>query len=172
MHIGDLMGVTTALRQEIKSQFFPLMQQRGFVLDLRDAPHFLRFLRVTTTEAHMVEIQWEKNGLPRFAINFGRCSKDGVVIRGERFPIEKISANWLLGSGRLQPGRKKSVGGWFRQDKPLITRLFSSEKRVPPSEVVAQLISLYPEVEEYWERGKVGQHLTIYSFGAQVGRKS
>jgi hypothetical protein len=159
------MEVTTALRQEAKSQFFPLMQQRGFVLDERDAPNFLRFRRITPTEAHIVEIQWEKYGRPRFAINFGRCSKDGVVIRGERFPVEKISANWLLGSGRLQPGRKKTVGGWFRQDKPLVTRLFSSEKQVPASKVIAQLISLYPEVEEYWERGTVGQHLTIYSFG-------
>jgi len=33
-----------------------------------------------------------------------------------------------------------------------------------PSKVVAQLISLYLEVEEYWERGTVGKHLTIYSF--------
>jgi hypothetical protein len=159
------MGVTTGLRQEIKSQFFPFMQQRGFVLDQRDAPRFLRFRRITSTEAQIVEIQWEKHGRPRFAINFGRCSKDGVVIRGERFPVEKIYASWLLGRGRLQPGRKKTSGGWFRQDKPFFTRLFSSEKRIYPATVIAQLISLYPEVEEYWERGTVGQHLTIYSFG-------
>jgi hypothetical protein len=159
------MGVTTALRQEIKRQFFPLMQERGFVLDPSDAPHLLRFRRLTSTEAQIVEIRWDKNGRPRFVVNFGRCSKDGVVIRGEHFAVEKIYAGWLSGGGRLQPGRSRTTAGWFRQDMPLLTRLFSSERLVAPSHVVAQLMLLHGELDEYWSHGTVGPHLQIHSNG-------
>lgn len=156
------MGVTTALRQEIRSRFFPFMQQRGFVLDQQDAPSFWRFRRITATEAHIVEIQWEKYGRRRFVVNFGRCPKDGLSLRGEHIPVEKISAGWLDGGGRLRPGSSRTTAGWFRQDKPLLNRLFSSEKLVPASQVVSQLMMLFPEIEEYWERGAIGKHVTIH----------
>jgi Ni,Fe-hydrogenase III small subunit len=72
---------------------------------------FLPFRRIRSTEAQIVEIQWEKYGNPRFVVNFGRCPKDGVVFRGEHFPVEKIYAGWLVGGGRLKPGHGRTTAG-------------------------------------------------------------
>ena len=159
------MGKTTELRHELKRRFLPALERAGFELDLSDAPRLFRFRRMDTTEAHILEIQWEKYGRPRFVLNFGRCPSSGVYVRGEHFPIERVLAGWLKDGGRLQPKSGAGVGSWFRQDKPLIMRLFSSEKLFPVAAVVDEVLTLYPEIEGYWSHGQIGPHLRISSHG-------
>src|SRR5215470_19180326 len=113
------MGKTTDLRREIKRRFVPVMTAKGFSLDMRDAPSYVGFRRMTGDAVQVCDIQWEKYGRPRFAINFGTCSPGGVICHGEPIRAEDVTASTTPVFGRLVPGRRHSVGGWFRQDRPL-----------------------------------------------------
>ena len=159
------MGSTTELRRELKERFFPRALAGGFVLDQSGAPGFWRFLRRAGDGVHLLEVQWEKYGRPRFVINFGQCPLEGLTIDGKRFPPEQVLVGWLPSNGRLQPVRGPSVRNWFRQDKGLLARLFSTEKLVPAGRVVSRLLELFPEVEAYWEKGTVGPHLEMFERG-------
>lgn len=155
------MGKTTELRREIKRAFIPFVEARGFTLDQRYAPQFLEFRRIIGNEVHVFDIQWEKYGSRRFVVNFGKCPSSGVECYGQRIPPEGISAAHCVPNGRFQPGKGATLGNWFRQDKPLLLRLFSREPLYPAQAVVGQLISWFPEVEAYWEREEIGPHLRI-----------
>jgi hypothetical protein len=67
------MGRTTDLRREIKRRFFPVMADKGFSLDMRDAPFFVGFRRMTSEAIYVCDIQWEKYSRPCFVINFGNA---------------------------------------------------------------------------------------------------
>ncbi len=153
-------GVTTDLRREIRKRVFPLLEAKGFACDQRDAPRSVTFRRTTADAVHLLDIQWEKYGKRRFVVNFGRCSRGGVVIRGEKVPASEVFPSWAPVNGRLQP-RTGGTAAWFRQDRSVIARLLGRPP-LPASEVVAQLLDLLPEVEAFWERGDVGPHLTMY----------
>jgi hypothetical protein len=158
------MGKTTELRREIKRVFIPFVEARGFKLDQRHAPQFLEFRRIVGDEMHVFDIQWEKYGSRRFVVNFGKCSSKGVEFHGQRILPEGVSAAHCAPNGRLQPGKGASLGNWFRQDKPLLKRLFSRASHDPAQVVVGQLISWFPEVEAYWERNEIGPHLRMIHF--------
>jgi hypothetical protein len=153
-------GVTTELRREIKQRVFPLLEAKGFACDQRAAPRSVTFRRTTADAIHLLDIQWEKYGKRRFVVNFGRCGRAGVVVRGERVPAADVFPSFAPVNGRLQPG-KGGTAAWFRQDRSLVARLLGRPLR-PASEVVSQLLELLPEVEAFWERGEVGPHLTVY----------
>ncbi len=86
----------------------------------------------------------EKYGSPRFILNFSK--------RGSKS---------LIASGRLGPRQKRTLAGWFRQDRPWVSRLISFSKLYPPERVVAQLIALFGEVEEFWKSGTIGRHIRL-----------
>ena len=134
------MGKTSELRAEIKRTFVPFAVQRGFVLDQNNAPTFLEFRREAQGTSQYFDIQWEKYGLPRFVVNFGTKER-----------------------GRLQPRTGALTSSWFRQDRPFLQRIFSANKLYPASQIVSELVKLFPELEEYWVSGKVGPHLRILS---------
>jgi hypothetical protein len=157
------MGRTTELRREIKNRFFPLMTAKGFSTDLRGAPFFIGFRRMTPEAIHVCDIQWEKYGRPRFVINFGRCSLAGVICHGQPTRPEDVTASATPVRGRLAPGRHSTVGGWFRQDRPLIESIVYRSRLRPPAEVVMTLLTLFHEVEDWWENGLVGPHIRISS---------
>ena len=153
------MGTTTELRREIKQRFVPFALERGFVLDQKRAPTFMEFRRESADVAHLFDIQWEKYGRPRFVVNFGTCPLEGLRVKEKTFPVSEVIASWLPDSGRLQPRKGTSASSWFRQDRPFLARLFSSTKLYPASQVVDELLRLFPELEEYWASGKVGPHV-------------
>ena len=156
------MGITSELRVEIKRTFVPFALERGFALDQRRAPKFLIFRRLHGEEAHIFEIQWEKYGRPRFALNFGVCPAAGTVLDGKPCPWQEAWAGGLRGRGRLYPRSGATTASWFRQDKPFFDRLFSSKKMYAPKQIVTQLMALFPEVESYWTNRTVGPHLRVY----------
>jgi hypothetical protein len=113
---------------------------------------------------HVFDIQWEKYGSRRFVVNFGKCSSDGVEFYGKKIQPEGISAAHCATNGRLQPGKGAALRNWFRQDKPLLKRLFSREPLYPAQTVIGELIAMFPELEAYWERGEIGPHLRVFEF--------
>ena len=158
------MGKTTELRREIKRMFVPFAEAHGFKEDQRYAPQFLEFRRVVGNELHVFDIQWEKYGNRRFVVNFGKCPSEGVEFHGQRIPPEEISAAHCTTNGRLQPGKGASLWNWFRQDKPLLKRLFSRESLYPAEKVIGELVAMFPELEAYWERNEIGPHLRVFQF--------
>jgi hypothetical protein len=155
------MGTTTALRAELRRTWVPLLERKGFSVHTSDAPTFVGFCRKTSESAHLLELQWEKYGRPRFVVNFGKCALEGLLIRGERFPVENVCVGWLEEHGRLQPRRGHSTSHWFSQEVSLLKRFFAGQTLRAPAEVVQELVALFPEVETYWATGEVGDHLMM-----------
>lgn len=156
------MGNTTELRREIKRTFFPFAQARGFTFDKRHSPQFYEFRRLHEGQAHSFDIQWEKHGKPRFVVNFGICPADGVRFNGEMLSPDQVRPAHCSVKGRLQPGKGSMTSSWFRQDKPLFARLLSRDSLYPPSQVVGELITLFPELDAYWRDGQPGHHLRLF----------
>jgi hypothetical protein len=155
------MGRTTELRRAIKKTFVPYLQERGFSLDMRRAPASFTFRKIDAQAVYVCDIQWEKYGTPRFVVNFGKCGAQGVIVRGKEVMPGDIFPECTPEHGRLQPGRSRTTGGWFRQDRPLLKRLLSRSRYYPAEQVVAQLMALFAEVESFWISGTLGPHMHL-----------
>jgi hypothetical protein len=138
------MGRTTDLRQAVKRDFVPFLRDKGFTLDMSDAPRLYRFRKIDSDVVLECNVQWEKYGSPRFILNFSKRGSKG-----------------LIASGRLGPSQRRTLAGWFRQDRPWPSRLISFSKLYPAEQVVARLIALFGEVEAYWKSGTVGPHMRL-----------
>ena len=158
------MGVTTPLRRELKQRFFPLLGEKGFIQDDRDAPHTIHFRRPADDVVHLLEVQWDKYGGPTFVINFGTCPAGGLNTPNGQFPVEQVYTGWLRESGRLQPKRGRGTSSWFSQKKPWLRRIFAKQEFRPPDEVVGELLALFPQVETYWTTGAIGHNLLMVRF--------
>lgn len=156
------MGNTTELRREIKRTFVPFAEARGFNFDQRYSPQFFEFRRIIDGKLHLFDIQWEKYGKPRFVVNFGKCPAAGVEFNGEMLSPDHVRPAHCSVKGRLQPGKRPMTSSWFRQDKPLLARLLSREPLYSPGQVVGELITLFHELEAYWQDGNSGSHLRIF----------
>lgn len=155
------MGITTELRREIKNSFIPFVEGKGYVCSMQNAPSFIDFKKVTNNEVWVFDIQFEKYGLPRFVVNFGKCSAEGVTLNGKHYSKDKIIPSLTPGICRLQPGNSSFTGSWFRQDKHWLLKLFSSTNLYPASEIVSQLMRMFSELEQYFEKGTISEHLRI-----------
>lgn len=158
------MGRTTPLRRAIKRTFIPYLTAKGFVCDMRDAPGVFTFRKIDSDALYVCDVQWEKYGHPRFVVNFGKCSLEGVTFRGRRVLPGDVCPGDTPDCGRLYGSPRSSwgTGDWFRQDRPL-PRIVSFSKLYTPDVVVAKLMTLFAEVEDYWNSGRVGQHLRLPS---------
>src|SRR5262249_28088825 len=137
------MGRTTALRQAIKRDFVPFLRDKGFALEKQTALIY-PFRKIDSDLVFECSVQWEKYDSPRFILNFSKRGPKG-----------------LIASGRLAPSKRRTTAGWFHQDRSRLQRLFSFSKLYPAEQVVAQLIALFPEVEELWKSGTIGPHIRL-----------
>jgi hypothetical protein len=149
----------SALREELKKAFVPFVRSAGFERVSRRNSLFMGFRRSAGPVVHVLEVQWEKYGLPRFVINYATCPSSGIEIQGKHFAPADVFAGWLPDSGRLQPKRGATTASWFRQDYPLLVKLLRRTRCRAESEVVAETVHLFPELEAYWGSGVVGEHM-------------
>lgn len=154
-------GPTTALRREIKRTFVPFLAERGFVAEKQRIPSFLCFRKIAPDAVLVCEVQWEKYGTPRFVVNFGKCSPNGVVLRGSYISADKVTVAQTPLHGRLHPGKASTTRGWFRQDRSFLEQFRTRSRLRPPEAVVAELVSLFAEVEEFWQLGRIGPHIRL-----------
>jgi hypothetical protein len=155
------MGKTTELRRQIKAEFVPFMIAKGFEIDSRHAPQFLCFRRVTPDVVYVFDIQWDKYGSPRFKLNFGKCCGAGTIVFEEHVHPADIFSWQTPNHGTLAPGSHISTSGWFRHDRPLLSRLIGRSKFYPAAEVIALLEQLFLEVEAFWYSGTIGDHIRL-----------
>jgi hypothetical protein len=156
------MGRTTELRRVLKARFIPYAVDRGFAVDERHQPRSTTFRRRVGNCVQIFDVQWEKYGTPRFALNFGTCPAEGLHANGAVYPPEDTLPGWCPDTGRLQPRRGTATGSWFRQDTTMLQRLLGSPALRDPVDVVDELLALFPELERYWASGDVGRHLRLW----------
>jgi len=149
----------SALRNEVRTTFVPFVRSVGFERVPHRSSLFVDFRRNAGAVVHVLEVQWDKFGRPRFVINYGTCPLAGLDIRGEHFTPSDVCAGWLPDSGRLRPGRGASTASWFRQDRSLLTTLPLRRRSRAASAVIAEAVHLSGELEAYWRSGVVGEHM-------------
>src|SRR6202008_281174 len=106
-----------ALRESIKSTFYPFAVQHGFVRGKADSM-FTPFRRVRGGLTDVFDIQWDKYGRPRFVINFGEAPSAGVTFQGKLGPAHEVQPFHCPLNGRLQRWRGGSHRTWFQLRKP------------------------------------------------------
>jgi hypothetical protein len=158
------MGRTTDLRRELKRRFYPFAAENGFQIDMTHGPFGVDFRRIRAEGIDVFDLQWEKYGKPRFVVNFGQCSATGVVHFEEHIPPEKVLAYMGSVSGRLGPGKGASTRSWFCQDRSVFRRVLLRQPDRPAAEVVDELLSLFPELEDWFQKGRVGPHMAIINY--------
>ena len=157
-----------AVRDEIRHAFVPVVRAAGF--DVLPHRHrlFMDFRRDAGSLVHVLEVQWEKYGRPRFVINYGTCPASGLDAGGRHFDPADVCAGWLPDSGRLQPKRGATSASWFRQDHPLWKQILLRGRQRAAPDVVAQAIRLLSELETYWDSRQLGAHMHAVPPAADV----
>jgi hypothetical protein len=153
------MRSTSALRDQVRNTFVPFVRAAGFDAASRRGNLFMEFRRDAGPVVHVLETQWEKYGRPRFVINYGTCPSSGIDVQGKHFTPADVCAGWLPDSGRLRPGRGATTASWFRQDYPLLKQLLFRRRCRAASDVVAEAVHLFAELEAYWRSGTLGTHM-------------
>lgn len=155
------MGNTTALRRELKKRFYPFVADQKFEIDRTSSPFSIDFRRSTAEGVDVFDIQWEKSGSPRFVVNFGHCPSSGVIHFGEPVAPDKVLSYMGSSSGRLQPGKGSSTRSWFCQDRSFFHRVVLRRPPRPAAAVVDELLSLFPELQEWFTRRRLGPHMVM-----------
>jgi hypothetical protein len=166
------MGRTSDLRRELKRTFYPYVTDRGFQIDKSSGPHSIDFRRFGPDHIDVFDIQWEKYGRPRFVVNFGQAPSVGVTHSGESVPPEKILSYMGPQSGRLQPHVGAGTGSWFRQDYSFLQRIIFRQAVRPAEEVVGELMSLFNELESWFEHGQLGVHMKVLPYPWQCTKEN
>ncbi|MCE9601431.1 MAG: hypothetical protein K8S21_04345 [Gemmatimonadetes bacterium] len=154
--------MTTPLRRALKLVFYASVADAGFAIDRRGRPGTTVLRRVSGDVVHLLEVQWEKYGRPRFTLNFGTCPAAGLRIRDELHVPGQVLPTWCPDAGTLRPRRGATSRSWFRQDRPFLQRLLGRPALREPSEVVGELVTLFPELERYWSTGEIGEHMRVW----------
>ena len=155
------MTATQELRQLVKTRFFPYAEGRGFARARSTHPHFTTFRRFTLDTAQVFNVQWDKYGASRFVVNFGEAPRVGVRLWGRHIAAENLEPQDCPERGRLQRKGGPYLRCWFQLKKPLLEALRTVERRYTAESVVEELLSVFPEVETWWEDRTVGPHLDI-----------
>jgi hypothetical protein len=115
-------------------------------------------------EMQFVEIQWEKYGRPCLKVTGGFVSQKGVICHGRQIKAIEVGTGQAPAYVALYPiGNGSSTRHWFRQDKSLISALFSEYRLYPPEEIVKKLILLYQELEDYFRTREPGAHCKTHA---------
>lgn len=153
------MSKTKALREAVKTIFYPHAESLGFSVDARMQPQFVVFRRVDGGTIQVFDIQWDKYHRPRFVLNFSEAPAGGVEFGGKRYTADDICAVHCGSYLRLQ--RRRGGGGscWFQLRRPVIEQLVSLKRDYPPETVASQVVQRFGEIEDWWRDKSIGPHV-------------
>lgn len=133
----------------------PELRRRGFDgpsrIDGRAA--VFEFSRRDGDARHVLTLQLEKRGLPRFVLGLAVEPPEGFAALTARGGIAM--------SGQLRPRRDAGLRGWFRAD-PTLWRCLRGDRASRHVEAVAACVALLPEVEAWWRDPKSSAHIVAY----------
>jgi hypothetical protein len=154
------MSKSEALRKELKATVWPHFDRAGFVRG-KATSLFVPFHRHVAGVVQVFEVQWDKHHLPRFVINFGEIPAERLAQR----PGDDLQALELVNHSRyllrLMRGRGGTMGSWYQLRKPLWEKMSTFSWSYTPSEVAAQVIANFSEVEAWWATKEIGPHIRV-----------
>jgi hypothetical protein len=158
-------GKTTELRQKLKQRFFPFLESKGFSCDMRHAPQIFTFRRISGDKICVLDVQWDEYGRRRFALNFSAGSPREIIsYEGKISPQDAFVPNFK-NRGRLKSNHQlrlfRSDQQWFSQDLGIIERLMCKREK-SSDHVIDDLLSVFSEVEDFFEERKIGSHLNLW----------
>ncbi|MCC7247092.1 MAG: hypothetical protein IT473_00535 [Lysobacter sp.] len=144
-----------ALREELTATLLPELRRLGFEGPSRIDGRALvyEFSRRDGDIRHVLTLQLEKRGLPRFVLGLALEPPEGFAALTAR--------GGTTMTGQLRPRRDASVRGWFRADPTLWQRL-RGDRASRHVEAVAACVALLPEVESWWRDPKSSAHIVAY----------
>lgn len=155
------MSLASPLRDALKATFYPFASKQGFVRG-RATSIVTPFRRMRGGRVQVFEVQWDHNGRPRFVINFGEASADGVEFAGQKVSAQQLDPSQCELQGRLQRWRGGSPRTWFQLSKPWPETLRTFRWEYSPEEVAAQVVSCFSELEAWWANKQEGRHIYIW----------
>lgn len=157
----------SALREELTARLLPELRLRGFVGPRTIAGNALLhdFKRPYGSSTHVLNLQLEKHGLPRFIINLAVEPSIGFDAL--------ISNGGTVLNGRVRPTPGATTRSWFRADPTLWQKLLG-RRGYKPVEAVTSCLELLPEIDAWWETQAPSTHITVdtthFPGVANVGR--
>jgi hypothetical protein len=144
-----------ALRDELSERLLPEVRRLGFEGPARIVGNALahEFSRRAGDERHVLTLQLEKRGLPRFVIRVCVEPPQGLEA------LTAQGGTLVSAFVRAKPGG--STRSWFRADPSWRERLFGrgGSRHV---EAVNRCLELLPEIEAWWTHRKASAHIATY----------
>jgi hypothetical protein len=143
------------LREELSLRLLPELSRLGFEGPVRINGNALvhEFSRSVGGERHLLTLQLEKRGLPRFIIRV-------CVEPSQGFESLNIQGGRVV-SGFLKPRSGGATRCWFRADPRLIERL-SGRGASRHVDAVSRCLELLPEIEAWWTHRRASKHIEVY----------
>lgn len=160
-----VMGKTTELRSALKQRFFSLLEAKGFSCDTKDSPQFYTFRKILNDKICVLDIQFDKYGEPKFALNFSSGRADDIIPNDGNLSANTVCVYNFKNRGRLKSASQIRLSqaelSWFSQDLGIIEKLMGKKPK-SADQVIDDLLNIFPEVEDFFEQGKIGKHLFVH----------
>jgi len=144
------------LRAALSERLVPALLSRGFEGPRAIAGNALlhEYRRRTPQGTHVITVQLEKYGLPRFLLSFyvepaegmGKLSSDGGVVI----------------SGQLKPKPGTSSRSWFRADRSWWERVILRKHGTLEREAADSCVSMLGEVDSWWSNQVPSAHISAW----------
>ena len=142
----------TALREEISKRLLPALFEAGYrgPAILKGNAILHEFRRPTADGTHVLTIQFEKHGLPRFILLFYIEPTGGMN--------DVISNGGSVQGGSLKSKKGAFSRSWFRADPTIWQRIFPRTRALEVA-AVDSCIGLLPELESWWQSQQPTSHI-------------
>ncbi len=154
-HASARRTARAALRDELSARLLPELRRLGFEGPARIAGNALvhEFSRRAGDERHVLTLQLEKRGLPRFVIRVSVEPPQG-------FEALTVQGGTVV-SGFVRAKSGGSTRSWFRADPSWRERLLGRGGS-GHVEAVNRCLELLPEIEAWWTHRKASAHIAVY----------
>jgi hypothetical protein len=158
------MATRKDFRKELETKLTPALESLGFsrspwkAADGFRKRHFPlgRFSKLRDGTTEVILIQVDKHGGAKFVLNFGIIPESGVQARSQSFSRDQAFETCVFAEGGRLYSRPHSIR-WFGPS--WLRSIFRMNEE--PSKVVDHLVSLLPEVEDWFKSRSVGPHVQI-----------
>lgn len=148
----------------LRERLIPVLAQRGFEeIALSEEERRSREMNISFPFGHMrrlkgsdlelLEIQLDKHGAAKFALNFGVVPPEGADVPWKHFEQSEARVSALSESYRLYSCR--GCMKWFSPSRIAL----SSDEIARATKAVDRAVALFPEVEDWFATRNVGPHM-------------
>jgi hypothetical protein len=156
LSVADRKAALRRIRALVGSRFAELVKSRGFERR-RGSVRLYRFRRKSAERHDLLEVQFDRYMRPRFIVNFGTVSSDGLVDGyGRNLAADDVQIVHLPVSGRLNACPRLLLEYWFGVGWVTI----GSAERAAELQI-DKLTRLFPHVEHWFATGRAGLRLAV-----------